>query len=319
LPTNGRPSDFSGFVGDVDVSATLDKTAAETNEALTLTVRMSGVGNIRTLPDPQIDFPSDFEVYPPETTEEVTRGETRVSGSKTFEYVLIPRAPGTRIIPSVRLNYFDPEAATYRTDVTAPIEVEVTGDAINGLGIVSRARGEIATLREDIRFIQIETPSFHRLDRSLFRNPAFWLICFVPLVVVGGSYGVRRHRVRLEGDVAYARRRRASRAAMRRLSGARKLLSADTQVEFYAEIGSALQGFLGDKLNIAAAGIIRDDVAEVLMSAAVSQSVIDDYFACLDHCDRQRFAPSDPDESTMTEFLGRVESAMSALDRELAK
>jgi hypothetical protein len=319
LPAGGRPSDFSGFVGDVDVSTSLDRTSTETNEAITFTVRVDGEGNIRTLPDPEIDFPGDFEVYPPETTEQVSRADTRVSGSKTYEYVLIPRAPGTRTIPSVRLNYFDPVAETYRTEVTAPIEVEVTGDATDGPGVVSRARGEIATLREDIRFIQIETPSFRSRDRSLFGSAGFWTLFLVPMVVVGSAFGARRFQVRLEGDVAYARRRRASRAASRRLSGARKLLGADTQLEFYAEVGSALQGFLGDKLNMAEAGLIRDDVAEVLRRASVSQDIIDAYFACLEHCDRQRFAPAEPDEEVMTEFLGRVEAAMSVLDRELSK
>jgi len=141
----------------------------------------------------------------------------------------------------------------------------------------------------------------------------------VPIVVVSGALGVRRHQVRLEGDVAYARRRRASRAARKRLAGARNLLSADTQREFYAEVGSALEGFLGDKLNIATAGMIRDDVIDLLIQHTVSKELMDEYFGCLDLTDRQRFAPSEADEKIMTEFLTRVESAMSALDRELSR
>ncbi len=318
LPEQGRPSGFSGFVGDVDLSAGLDKTTAETNEALTFSVRIEGEGNLRTLPEFEIDFPGDFEVYPPETTERVARGESGVTGSKTYEYVLIPRAPGTKTIPSVRLDYFDPAAGTYRTAVTAPIEIVITGEALGGPGVVSRARGEVATLRDDIRFIKIETPSFSRADRSLFDSAAFWILLFVPMLAAGSAYGVRRHRMKLEGDVAYARRRRASRAARKRLAGARSLLSADTQKEFYAEVANALQGFLGDKLNIAEAGMIRGEVTESLRQSSVSEETIEAYFACLDHCDRQRFAPSEPNESQMADFLERAESAMSMLDRELA-
>jgi hypothetical protein len=97
------------------------------------------------------------------------------------------------------------------------------------------------------------------------------------------------------------------------------LLGADTQREFYAEVGSALEGFLGDKLNIAAAGMIRDEVSELLNQNSVSQELIGEYFGCLEHTDRQRFAPSQADEKVMTEFLTRVESAMSGLDRELSR
>jgi hypothetical protein len=203
--------------------------------------------------------------------------------------------------------------------VTAPIEIEVTGNATDVPGVTSRARGEIATLREDIRFIQFETPSFRPTNRSLFGSAGFWLVCLIPMVVVSGAFGVRRHRARLEGDVAYARRRRASRAARKRLTGARNLLGADTQREFYTEVGSALEGFLGDKLNMAAAGLIRDDVIDLLKQNGVSQELMDEYFGCLELTERQRFAPSEADEKVMTEFLTRVESAMSGLDRELSK
>ena len=318
LPENGRPSDFSGFVGKVDISATVDRTSATTNEALTFTVRTEGEGNIRTLPEPEIEFPPDFEVYPPETTEQVTRADNSVSGSKTHEYVLIPRVPGTRTIPSVRLNFFDPASATYRTGVTAPIDIVVTGEATDGSGFTGRARGEIATLREDIRFIKIETPSFRQRDKSLFGSAGFWVAFLVPLVVVGVAFGVRRHRERLEGDVAYARRRRAGRAARKRMAGARGLVGAATRREFYAEVGSALRGFLGDKLNIAEAGMIREEAIEFLRRHSVAQDVIDEYFECLDVTDRQRFAPSEADENAMTAFLAKAEGAMSALHQELS-
>ena len=91
------------------------------------------------------------------------------------------------------------------------------------------------------------------------------------------------------------------------------------QREFYAEVATALGGFLGDKLNIAEAGMIREEVAEMLRDASVSREIIEECLACLDQCDRQRFAPSDADETAMSAFLSRVESVMSRLDRELAK
>ena len=56
LPETGRPPDFSGFVGNVDVTARLDKTTAEVNEVLTFTLRVEGDGNIRTLPEFDIAF-----------------------------------------------------------------------------------------------------------------------------------------------------------------------------------------------------------------------------------------------------------------------
>jgi hypothetical protein len=318
LPETGRPSDFSGFVGDIALTTAIDRSRAETNEALTFTVQIEGEGNVRMLPEPEISFPSEFEVYPPETSEQVTRAERGITGTKTYQYVLIPRVPGVHTVPSVRFTYFDPSTGTYRTDVTAPLDVEVTGEAIGDAGISGRGRREITTLREDIRFIHIETPTFQPVSRPLFDDPGFWIALVVPVVAVGSAFGARRHRERVRGDVAYARRRRANRAARKRLARARSLAHRDTQREFYAEVGTALQGFLGDKLNIAEAGMIQDHVRDVLSGRNVSVEVIDAYFACLAVCDRQRFAPADADHDAMDRFVGRAETAMSDLDRELA-
>lgn len=318
LPEDGRPPGFSGLVGDFDISATLDNNRATTNEALTYRIRIAGQGNVRTVPEPDIDFPNGFEVYPPEVSEQVDRANNRVSGSKVYEYVLIPRTPGSRTIPPVQLDYFDVGSGTYTTVATQPIAVEVVGEAVEGPVIGGRSRRSIEQLREDIRFIRVAAPHLRPQRRLLFTQPAFWMMLFVPLGVVAGAWGFQRHRDRLEGDVAYARRRRASRVAKKRLARAKSLLSPDSSREFYAEIARALQGFLGDKLNLAEAGLIKENVRTSLASRDVPQAAIDEYFGCIDVCDRQRFAPSEPNMGEMSAFLQRTERAMTDLDQGLA-
>jgi hypothetical protein len=283
LPDEGRPASFTGLVGDLDLSASLDKTQATTNEALTYRLQISGEGNLRTLPEPDIAFPNDFEVYPPELSESIDRSGGRVSGSRIYEYVLIPRSPGTRTIPSVEYGYFDPRQGRYAAAASDPIRVTIT------------------TLREDIRFIRVAAPKFVRQDQSLMSTPGFWVVLLVPLVALSGAVGVRRHRDRLSGDVAYARGRRASRVAKQRLARARSLLSPNRVREFHAEVGRALQGFLGDKLNIAEAGMIRDIVGADLVRRGVPNEVIE---ASLDD---------------MTALLSRAERAMTGLDRALRR
>jgi hypothetical protein len=319
LPESGRPRDFSGLVGDFDMTTTLDKTSVETNEAVTYRVRVEGVGNVRTVPEPEIDFPTGFEVYPPEVTEQINRAGDRISGSKMYEYVLVPRTPGSHTIPGLQLDYFDSDRNTYATVTTQPIEVAVAGTAVEGPTIAGRTRGGIEQLREDIRFIRIATPNFQRRGRSVFALPVFWIVFLAPLVVVVSAWGVRRHRDRLEGDVAYARGRRAGRVARKRLARARSLRSSETQREFYAEVARALQGFLGDKLNIAEAGLIREEVGAVLHDRGVGQSVTDEYLSCIDVCDRQRFAPTEANVAEMNAFLELAERAMTDLDQELAR
>ena len=140
---------------------------------------------------------------------------------------------------------------------------------------------------------------------------------WVPMCAVAGAVAARRHQDRLTGDVAYARRRRAARLAKQRLARAESLRSPDRHRAFHAEVGRALQGFLGDKLNLAEAGLIRDEIRARLTSRGVAPGVIDAYLGCLEDCDRQRFAPTEPDTLAMQDMLTRAARAMTDLDQAL--
>ena len=158
LPEEGRPDAFTGLVGRLEVSASIDRTDAETNDALTYRLEVSGTGNIRTLPEPELGFPSDVEVYPPDVSERVDPTEDGVRGSKIFEYVIVPRAPGQVTIPAVKLAYFDVDAGTYAAAASDPITLTVVGDPV--AEPAGRFRTGVDLQRQDIRFIRIAIPGF---------------------------------------------------------------------------------------------------------------------------------------------------------------
>lgn len=314
----GAPRSFNGFVGKLDVTASVDRPSVETDEALSLVVRVEAEGNVNTVPPPDVAFPAEFEVYPPEVSERIDRSGDRVRGSKTYQYVLIPRAPGSLTIPSIEMGYFDPATERYTAATAPPLTVEVTGDPTGGPLGANRSRGSIEPLREDIRFIAIEVPTFYKTGRTLPASPAFWLLLFVPLVAVGSAVGVRRHKDRLSGDVAYARARRATRQARKRLNHARSLTHGDGRT-FYAEVSRALRGFLGDRLNLSEAGLMTDEVRTGLQHRGASEDAVDAFLSCLDECDRQRFSPSETGVDDRRAFLERAAEVMSGLDRELQR
>ena len=315
----GRPDDFTGFVGDLDVTTTLDRDSVQVSDAVTLTVVVAGRGNLRMLAEPEVVIPPGFEAFPPEVTERVDRTDAGVSGTRTYEYVLVPRVPGVGAIPAVELAYFDPESGTYEVAASGALAVEVTGVAVEGTLGTGRVRAGVEELRTDIRFIQLGSPALVLANRPLFAHPLFWIVLLVPLVAVGGAAGVRRHRDRLHGDVAYARSRRAAKVARKRLAEARKLADGDDVRAFYAEAGHALEGFLADKLNIAAAGMIRDEVRDRLGAMGIATEAADPYLECLEECDRQRFAPPTASREERVRFLDQVESAMAAMVEHLAR
>lgn len=316
LPAEGRPASFAGHVGTLGVSASLNRTAVETNEAVTLRVEYSGTGNLRVLSPPDIDFPVELEAFPPETSDRITEGGGSLQGTRTFEYVLMARAPGELTVPPVEVSFFDPASGQYRSARSQPLEITVTGDGSSGEG-AGAFPAAVETLREEIRFIEIGTPRFRRTDVSLFATGGFWGVLLLPLAAAGGALVLRRHRDRLQGDAAYARTRRASRMAKKRLARARGLASGDPR-EFHAEVAGALRGLLADKLNIAEAGLVKEDAGRMAARCGASPETLARLFGCLDDCDRQRFAPVGADQEPAERILERGAAIMADLARELS-
>ncbi len=316
LPSEGRPSDFSGLVGSFNLTATVDKQSVKTNEAISLNVKIAGKGNIKMIPAPRLELPPDFERYEPKVTEKIDRTEAGVSGFKNYEYVLIPRYPGEQKIKPVTLSYFDLSSGQYRTLRTPEILISVEKGSDEFMTISSGlSKEEIRLVGKDIRFIQLTAPEFKKIGRFFYQSAYFVLILLLPVLLIVAAAGYRRHLDKLSENVAYARSLRANQLAMKRLHNAKKLLSEKTQKQFYAEVSRSLMGFLGDKFNISAAGIITDEVESLMRSRGVDETVIKQYLNCLQICDYQRFAPANSRLEEMKRFFEQAKQAIIALEK----
>ena len=317
LPAEGRPGSFTGHVGELDVATSADRSSVAANEALTLRVDLTGTGNLRALGAPEIDFPDEFEVFPPETSESIAPGGGSIRGSRSYEYVLIPRASGSVTIPPVEVSYFDPRSRTFGTARSQPVAVTVTGDAAAPGGESGAVPSAVEPIREEIRFIHIGPADFRPAGVPLHSAAGFWIVLLLPVAAVVGAAAVRRHRDRIEGDVAYARVRRARRMAKKRLARAGGLASGDPR-DFYAEVAGALQGFVADKLNVAEAGLLREETERLARQRGASDETLERLFACLDDCDLQRFAPAGAGREPPEAVLERAAASMGDLAKELS-
>ncbi|NOZ60814.1 MAG: protein BatD [Calditrichaeota bacterium] len=316
LPTAGKPADFSGLVGNFSISSFVDKTNVKTNDAISLKIEIAGSGNIKMIPDPKLDLPADFEQYPPKVSQKINRNNQGLSGSKTFEYVLVPRHPGEQIIKPVSFSYFDVRTRSYRTIRTKEIRVRVEKSANDLVAFTStKNKEDIQYLGKDIRYIQLGAAEWKKITKPLFQRFPFYLMLFLPVVVVFASFQYRQYLDKLSGNVAYARSRKANRMAQKRLSLAKKYLKEETQKDFYREIANALLGFIGDKFNVSAAGIIADEVEELMRNRGVEDRVIKKYMDCLRVCDYQRFAPATAKIDAMKRFLNEAKQAIVELEK----
>ncbi|MFQ6114649.1 MAG: BatD family protein [bacterium] len=317
LPRNGRPADFSGAVGNFAISAAVDKKEVKTNEAVTLKVKISGKGNIKIVPQPKVDFPTDFEVYEPKISEDIHRQGSQISGSKSFEYVLIPRFPGNQTIRPISFSYFDLSSKSFKTLFTDPIEIAVAkgNEPLIAVG-VGTSKEDVRFIGQDIRFIQLRLPEFHRSGTVFYKTWPFYALFAFPLLVLAAGYGYRKHLDKLSTNLAYARSRKANQMALKRLHKAKKQLNEGNSRLFYGEISKALMGFIGDKLNVSAAGLITDQVDDMLRSHGINNEIVSEYIECLQTCDYGRFAPADSDNGEMQKFFEKAKKAIINLEKE---
>jgi hypothetical protein len=316
FPDEGKPADFTGLVGQFNMDVSVDKQSVKTNEAITLKVRYTGQGNVRTLPKPEIVLPADFEKYEPKVNENVNRQGDVISGSKSYEYVLIPRFPGQQRIPSVRLSYFDPQNRRYKTVTCPEILISVQkGDGKFFAAPAGLSKEEVRLIGQDIRFIKTNRPEFRRIGSAFYQSGTFILLCLLPLLGLVVALGYKRHLQKLSGDIAYARSRSANRMAMKRLARADKVLSEETQKEFYAEISRALIGFAADKLNLSEAGMIQSELQNRLQLKSVDLELVQSYLNLLQACDFQRFAPAAVRKEEMSQFFLQAKEAIIKLEK----
>jgi len=318
LPVEGKPKNFSGAVGQFNLSANIDRQEVETNESIKLKVSLSGRGNIKILPNPLVQIPEDFEQYGPTSSQKINRENDIISGSKSFEYVLIPRQPGTKKIKPIEFAHFDIGTKSYKTLITPEIIINVKRgkkDAFTaGTGFT---REEIKLLGQDIRYIHQNIPEFTAIGNYFYQTPVFLVLFIAPLLLLLGAVAYRQRTNRMSGDLAYARSKMANRIANDRLKSAKKYLAENTQKEFYAEISRALFSFLANKLNLDEAGIMTDQIKTLLKEKGVKETTIDLYLNCIQMCDFQRFAPSNSKIEEMKKFYHQAKTAIVNLQREL--
>lgn len=293
LPTEGKDSLFLGGVGNYKISALVDKTEAEVNEAVTLTIKISGRGNVKSIPEPALPQLSDFRVEKSASNIKAATIGEEVGGAKSFDYLLIPRLPGKQTIPPIILSYFDPETKSYQKVQTEPIVLLVEpSELASGTEIpYNMVTGQTLELNDkDIRFIKTDNSGWRRASGMVLTSPIFLTAMIVPTIAVfGGLVDVRRRR-RLQGDLAYARKSRATSVARKRLKKAEELLSGVDHTAFYAELSGALLQYIADKTNRSAQGLISDQVDEVLRERKIAETLRTEALEVLKAADFGRFA-----------------------------
>ena len=298
LPENGKPASFAGAVGNYNFKADIDKDMLGTNEAVTVTLTVSGTGNIELLQMPEPVFPPDFEVYDPKITTNVNNTVNGLSGTKKAEYLAIPRRAGNFAIPVMEFSYFNPTTSSYETVQSNPYEIIVQKgkDSDDGGGIFTSNQEDIKYLGSDIRHIMTGDPRLKPTHTTFFASPAYFVALLVLLLLFVLLLFVLKKREQMSKDTAANRNRKADKVARGRLKNAFQHLKAKDQDKFYIEMSQALWGYIADKLGIERSKLSMDTVSEAMQGKNVPDELTQQFVDTLNNCEFARFAPGSAEE-----------------------
>ncbi len=289
-PLPHAPDGFGGAVGKFDIEGGLNLDQVKANEALTYRVTVSGSGNLMLIDAPQPQFPSVFEVYDPQIDDNIRKSEGGISGSRTFEWVLIPRSQGQFTIPPMRFVYFNPATGQYVSREIAAQEVEVLkGDSRAATSVV---KDNVRLLDSDINYIHPIT-SLQPIHSKEHSGWGFWAAIVGILLAGAASVLFIRRQRESEADIAGMRMKRATRLAQKRLRHAAALLGSDDTDRFYEEIYRAIWGCLSDKYSIPLSQLSRETVSANLQQKQVPETQQTAIMQVLQDVDMARFAPGD--------------------------
>ena len=324
----GAPEDFKGAIGQFAMSTSLDKKTTRTNEPISVKVAVSGTGNIKLLEAPAVEFPPDFEQYAPKISDNISRSGAKITGSKTFEFLLLPRYPGLKVIKPITFSYFDLSRHEYIRLRSPQMEINVEqGAATPPPLIAGSSREDVRLLSQDIRFIKTVTPSFARTGEKLYASALFVGLLLLPLAGLAGVLVyARQQQVAMKDQVGY-RNRRAIRIAQRGLKQAEYLLreksgskgapSTAQRTRFYSEVARALWKYLGDKLNIPQAEFSIEKATDELGHRSVDSGLISALKVLMEHCDMARFAPTSLELGAMQRIYEEAKRIIIEIERTL--
>ena len=301
IPETGRPLHFNGAIGEYQISAEIARGWIEARHELTLTVRISGHGNIQTVTPPKPPKIAGVMVSRANPFEVIT------STSRTYVYTLTPARKGIFRIPAIEYTYFDPKRAVYGTTQTTPIPVSVRPHP--------------------------HDPAENEVDSSPWLP---WLILLAILIValgVGGYLWYRtgfaiptRREPSTETGTATRKGRRRNRKAqdtetepVTPVSQAREALAAlansdttENATSFANALAQTLYQYLEETCDLTQRNI--DTARQVCTQASISESVLDELIALLTKCDYHRFAPVPLSVDERNTLIARADTVINEIE-----
>lgn len=317
LPTKGRPENFTGAVGSFSFNVSTNKLNLDAREALELTVKVSGAGNMKLFNLPNVKLPSSLEVYEPERSENVNTNRVGMYGDVKEIYTIIPQFKGNYPIRPITFSYFDPSNEQYFTLSSDEIIINVESGPVTAESEtnneITGKRQAVEFAKEQFKFIKLK-PNLQEVTTSTYFNSAlFWSAVVAPLLLIPIFIFIGKKRKRKLADVKGNRLRKANRLAKKYLVEAKKRFS--NKELFYEALERALHNYLKAKLYIETSEMSKERITELLEERNIPADTIIHFNELIKSCEFARYAPASDD--TIHQDYNKAVDTISEIDKQL--
>jgi hypothetical protein len=298
LPKKRKPKNFKNLVGQFDMISTIGKNHLDAGDTTTLTIIVTGIGNVMDASIANLKIGDQFKVYPDQPTFKKTIHGNQIGGEKIFKFALVPFSTGQHSIPSVTLNYFDPDKKKYNQVSTKPIDIKIRpATSKEPLNLVQpkdssnrKSGSSVSVLARDILPIHTQVQDFESFLLFKNRHVIFIIGIIVPIGVYLFAAGYIRYNHKMNDDISYSRRQIAHSNATKKLNLLSKL-NPETK-GFVRELSQIIREYIGDKLNLQGSAFTSKEVEEKLNKNIFAHDNISAVKELLEKCESMQYSPA---------------------------
>lgn len=282
LPTVGRPSNFTGTVGDYRISAQIDRTRLEVRDALTMTIQFNGNGNHRNIKPPIISNIEGFRVEPPVLVID------KLEKLPIFTYVFIPLKAGILRIPAISFTSFNTQTKSYQTTYTNPFPITV-----------------------------VPRPS-EVIDDEVGFNKWIWVcIIVLPTVLAVGYIGIRMYRKNnnnIDTGSEKTLSTSPSEQAISELNTLSTNTSDNTRASFGDSIARILHRYICDLKGHAFRQHNNSDLEEICGTLGLSDEIVKEMLDIISKCKYHKYAPVPISAEEQNVIIERTENIIKMIE-----
>jgi hypothetical protein len=319
LPEKGKPSDFTGAVGDFNFNLKTSKTELKASESLQAKLEISGKGNLKLFELPKLTVPSSLEVYEPEKDDKIRTTLDGMQGSRIESYTIVPQFKGKYPIPSISFSYFDLKTESYKRLYSDEIVIDVlegpsnNNDSDGNAVISSGSKQRVVLSNDQFAFIKSKPNLTSIKAVYFFKSKLFWSALLLPLLAIPLAIVIRNKKAERDADLVGNRIRKADRLAKKYLGEAKKALGQ--KEAFFVALEKALHNYLKAKLNIETSEFSKEKIKTLLDKKKVDENAIFDFINLLKSCELARYTPTT--EVEMQQNYNKAARTISIIDKQM--